>query len=35
MTCLRVSFVNFRTRPEDVTFLVATLRELGEMLSSR
>lgn len=35
MTCLRVSFVNFRTRPEDVTFLVETLRELGETLSSR
>ncbi len=35
MTCLRVSFVNFRTRPEDVAFLVATLRELGGTLSSR
>jgi aromatic-L-amino-acid decarboxylase len=29
-TCLRVCFVNFRTRPEDVTMLLTTLRELGD-----
>jgi aromatic-L-amino-acid decarboxylase len=27
--CLRVCFVNFRTRPEDVEFALETLRELG------
>ena len=27
--CLRVCFVNFRTRPEDVDFTLETLRELG------
>jgi aromatic-L-amino-acid decarboxylase len=30
--CLRVCFVNFRTRPEDVDFTVQTLRELGGRL---
>ncbi len=28
-TCLRVCFVNFRTRPEDVAFTLEVLRELG------
>ncbi len=27
--CLRVCFVNFRTRPEDVDFVLETVRELG------
>ena len=27
--CLRVCFVNYRTRPEDVDFVIETLRELG------
>ncbi len=30
--CLRVCFVNFRTRPEDVEFAVEVLRELGGSL---
>ena len=30
--CLRVCFVNFRTRPEDVDFALETLRELGRAL---
>ena len=33
--CLRVCFVNFRTRREDVAFLLDTVRELGEQLSAR
>jgi len=32
--CLRVCFVNFRTRSEDVPFVLDTLRELGDALSS-
>lgn len=32
--CLRVCFVNFRTRPEDVDFVLETLRELGARLAS-
>jgi aromatic-L-amino-acid decarboxylase len=31
--CLRACFVNFRTRPEDVDFVLATLRELGSRLA--
>ena len=31
-SCLRVCFVNFRTRPEDVEFAVEILRELGSRL---
>ena len=31
--CLRVCFVNFRTRPEDVDFALETLRELGARLT--
>ena len=31
--CLRVCFVNFRTRPDDVAFLVATVIELGGRLA--
>ena len=33
-TCLRVSFVNFRTRREDVDLLMRTLRELAAGVSS-
>jgi aromatic-L-amino-acid/L-tryptophan decarboxylase len=32
--CLRACFVNFRTRPEDVDFLLETLRELGARLAA-
>jgi len=32
--CLRVCFVNFRTRAEDVDFALATLRELGAGLAA-
>ena len=32
-TCLRVCFVNFRTRPEDVALVVETIRERGEALA--
>jgi aromatic-L-amino-acid decarboxylase len=32
--CLRACFVNFRTRPDDVAFVLATLRELGARLAS-
>ena len=32
--CLRVCFVNFRTRREDVGFLLDTVRELGARLAS-
>jgi aromatic-L-amino-acid decarboxylase len=32
--CLRVCFVNFRTRPEDVAFVLETVRELGEQVSA-
>ena len=28
--CLRVCFVNFRTRPEDVELLVRVVRECGQ-----
>ena len=31
--CLRVCFVNFRTRTEDVTFALDTLRALGRDLA--
>jgi aromatic-L-amino-acid decarboxylase len=33
--CLRVCFVNFRTRPEDVDFVLETVRELGARLATR
>jgi aromatic-L-amino-acid decarboxylase len=33
--CLRACFVNFRTRPEDVDFVLETVRELGARLASR
>ena len=33
--CLRVCFVNFRTRPEDVEFAVETVRELGARVAAR
>lgn len=32
--CLRVCFVNFRTRPEDVAVLLDTVRELGAELAA-
>jgi aromatic-L-amino-acid decarboxylase len=32
--CLRVCFVNFRTRAEDVDFVLETLRELGSRLAA-
>jgi aromatic-L-amino-acid decarboxylase len=31
--CMRACFVNFRTRPEDVDFVLETLRELGARLA--
>ena len=34
MVCLRVCFVNFRTRPDDVALLVTTVRELGARLAA-
>jgi aromatic-L-amino-acid decarboxylase len=33
--CLRVCFVNFRTRPEDVDFVLETVRELGARVATR
>ncbi len=33
--CLRACFVNFRTRPEDVEFVLETVRELGARLTAR
>ena len=33
--CLRVCFVNFRTRPEDVDFALGVVRELGDRLALR
>jgi aromatic-L-amino-acid decarboxylase len=32
--CLRACFVNFRTRPEDVDFVLETVRELGSRLAA-